>query len=220
MTAGEPRTDPVPHRVADVPRDRARAQRIQAEFEAAYAALAGMPRAVSVFGSARTPSDHPDYEAARRCGAELASAGLAVVTGGGPGVMEAANRGAAEAGGMSVGLGIELPYETGLNPYVTCGYTFRYFFVRKTMFFHHSHGLVVFPGGFGTLDELFETLNLVTTGKVDPMPVVLVGRDFWSGLLDWVSVHIEQTGMVDPASLDLVTVTDDVGTVMRTVSAG
>lgn len=200
--------------------DRARATRIQAEFEAGYAALAGIGPAVSVFGSARTPAGSPLYEEATRVGRALAEDGLAVVTGGGPGIMAAANRGAREAGGVSVGLGIELPHESGLNEYVTRGHMFRYFFVRKTMFFHHSGGLVVFPGGFGTLDELFETLNLATTRKVPSMPVVLFGRDHWQGLLDWLGRDVVDTGLVDPAALELMTVTDDIDRMLATLAPG
>ena len=157
-----------------------RVLRIQAEFIDGFETLAELGPAVSVFGSARTPRDHPMYAAAERLGGKLARAGLAVITGGGPGIMEAANKGAAEAGGVSVGLGIELPFESGLNPYVNLGINFRYFFARKTMFVKYAQGFVVLPGGFGTLDELFEALTLVQTQKVTSFPVVLFDSGYWS----------------------------------------
>jgi len=152
-----------------------RVLRIQSEFVEGFGLLAELPRAVSVFGSARTPRDHPHYAAGVQLGAALAQAGYAVITGGGPGAMEAANRGASEAGGLSVGLGIELPFEQELNEWVDVGIAFRYFFVRKTMFVKYAEGFIVFPGGFGTLDELFEALTLIQTGKIDRFPIVLMG---------------------------------------------
>ena len=141
---------------------------------------------MTVFGSARTPEGHPDYEKAREVGRRLAEAGFAVITGGGPGAMEAANRGCREGGGLSVGCNIELPHEQALNPYVDLGVEFRYFFVRKTMFVKYADAFVILPGGFGTMDELFEALTLIQTGKIRHFPVILVGRDYWGGLLDWV----------------------------------
>ena len=163
-----------------------RVLRIQSEFVEGFGLLAELPRAVSVFGSARTPVDHPEYEAGRALGGALARAGFAVITGGGPGVMEAVNRGASEAGGVSVGLGIELPFEQRLNDWVDIGLNFRYFFARKTMFVKYAQAFVILPGGFGTLDELFEALTLVQTRKVTRFPVILFGTDYWSGLLGLV----------------------------------
>jgi len=187
-----------------------RALRIQAEFVEGFGLLAELGPAVCVFGSARTARDAAEYAAAEQLGAGLARAGYAVITGGGPGVMEAANKGACEAGGVSVGLGIELPFEQGLNEWVDLGISFRYFFVRKTMFVKYSEAFVVMPGGFGTLDELFEALTLLQTGKVTAFPVVLVGRAYWSGLLDWLAATAAATGRLSSVDLDLVSVTDDV----------
>jgi uncharacterized protein (TIGR00730 family) len=189
--------------------DMWRVLRIQSEFVEGFGALATLGPAVSVFGSARIPPDDPAYALAEEVGRRLADAGFAVITGGGPGLMEAANKGAVEAGGLSVGLGIELPREQGLNPYVEVGVDFRYFFARKTMFVKYAQGFIVMPGGFGTLDELFESLTLVQTQKVTWFPIVLVGTEFWSGLLDWVREKLLARGTVSPADLDLVTVTDD-----------
>ena len=155
-----------------------RVLRIQAEFVEGFGSLAEVPRAVTVFGSARTPRDHPEYALGRSLGTALAEAGYAVITGGGPGVMEAANRGCSEAGGFSIGLGIELPFEQGLNSWVDLGINFRYFFARKTMFVKYSQAFVCLPGGFGKLDELFEALTLVQTKKVTKFPVVLLGSDY------------------------------------------
>jgi uncharacterized protein (TIGR00730 family) len=186
-----------------------RVLRIQSEFVDGFGALAELGPAVSVFGSARTTPDDPHWGLAEEVGRRLARAGFAVVTGGGPGAMEAANKGAVEGGGTSVGLGIELPFETGLNPHVELGVNFRYFFVRKTMFVKYSQGFVVLPGGFGTFDELFEALTLVQTGKVTSFPIVLVGRDYWSGLLDWLRHTVAAGGRVAPADLDLISLTDD-----------
>jgi uncharacterized protein (TIGR00730 family) len=186
-----------------------RVLRIQAEFIDGFGTLAELGPAVSVFGSARTPRDHPMYAAAERLGGKFARAGLAVITGGGPGIMEAANKGAAEVGGVSVGLGIELPFESGLNPYVNLGINFRYFFARKTMFVKYAQGFVVLPGGFGTLDELFEALTLVQTQKVTSFPVVLFDSGYWSGLIEWLrSVGFER-GTIFPADLETFTITDD-----------
>jgi uncharacterized protein (TIGR00730 family) len=196
-----------------------RVLRIQSEFVEGFGLLSELPRAVSVFGSARTPADHPHYAAGVAIGAALAQAGYAVITGGGPGAMEAANRGACEAGGLSVGLGIELPFEQELNEWVDVGITFRYFFVRKTMFVKYAQAFVILPGGFGTLDELFEALTLVQTRKVTRFPVILVGRDYWSGLLTWIRDTMAATGTISPGDLDLVTVTDDVGEVIAAIRA-
>ena len=186
-----------------------RVMRIQSEFVEGFGALAEVGPAVSVFGSARVPADHADYalgSGGRRLLVE--EPGYAVITGGGPGIMEAANRGANEAGGLSVGLGIELPFEQGMNDYVDLGVNFRYFFARKTMFVKYSEGFVVLPGGFGTFDELFEALTLVQTHKVISFPIVLVGRDYWQGLLDWVGGAVLERGMISAADLELLQVVD------------
>jgi uncharacterized protein (TIGR00730 family) len=186
-----------------------RVLRIQSEFVEGFGLLAELPRAVSVFGSARTEPGSPDYIAGEKIGAALARAGYAVITGGGPGVMEAVNKGTCEAGGISVGLGIELPFEQRINDWVEIGLNFRYFFARKTMFVKYAQAFVVLPGGFGTMDELFESLTLVQTGKVTSFPVVLYGREFWSGLLDWLRDAMLTTGKVNEADLDLLHLTDD-----------
>jgi uncharacterized protein (TIGR00730 family) len=196
-----------------------RVLRIQSEFVEGFGLLAELPRAVSVFGSARTKPDHPYYEAGVRIGGALARAGYAVITGGGPGAMEAANRGAHEAGGLSVGLGIELPFEQELNEWVDVGISFRYFFVRKTMFVKYAQAFVILPGGFGTLDELFEALTLVQTRKVTRFPVILFGSAYWSGLVDWIRGTMVGQGTVGPSDLELLRVTDDVGEVVALIQA-
>jgi uncharacterized protein (TIGR00730 family) len=187
-----------------------RVLRIQSEFVEGFGALAELGPAISVFGSARTKRDHPDYAVAERLGGRLAQEGFAVITGGGPGAMEAANKGACEADGVSVGLGIELPFEQGMNDWVDLAVNFRYFFARKTMFVKYAEGFVVLPGGFGTLDELFEALVLVQTHKVTQFPIVLLGNGFWQGLLDWMAGPLADRGMIGLADLDLLRVTDDV----------
>ncbi|MFE9258814.1 TIGR00730 family Rossman fold protein [Streptomyces sp. NPDC006879] len=187
-----------------------RVLRIQSEFIEGFGTLAELPPAISVFGSARTASDSPDYEAGVRIGRALVEAGFAVITGGGPGAMEAANKGAREAGGVSVGLGIELPFEQGLNPHVDLGLNFRYFFVRKTMFVKYAQGFVVLPGGLGTLDELFEALTLVQTRKVTRFPIVLFGSAYWNGLVDWLRDTVVAQGKASAHDLMLFHVTDDV----------
>ena len=186
-----------------------RVLRIQAEFVEGFGALAKLGPAISVFGSARTAPDDPEYELARRTAALLVDAGYAVITGGGPGIMAAANRGAWEAGGTSVGLGIELPFEQGMNEWVDLGINFRYFFARKTMFVKYAQGFVVFPGGFGTIDELFEALTLVQTGKVTTFPIILVGSAYWAGLIDWLRATMRRAGKISPRDMDLLHVTDD-----------
>jgi uncharacterized protein (TIGR00730 family) len=191
-----------------------RVLRIQSEFVEGFGLLAELPKAVSVFGSARTKPDTPDYAVAERLGGALARAGYAVITGGGPGVMEAVNKGTGEAGGVSVGLGIELPFEQRLNDWVDIGLNFRYFFVRKTMFVKYAQAFVVMPGGFGTMDELFEALTLVQTGKVTSFPVVLFGSAYWSGLLDWLRTTMIPDGKINPADLELVQLCDDVDEVV------
>jgi uncharacterized protein (TIGR00730 family) len=206
-------------RLLDTPRgpsdwvhgDPWRVMRIQSEFVEGFGALAELGPAVSVFGSARTRPGSPEYEAGVAIGRALAEAGFSVITGGGPGSMEAANKGAGEAGGVSVGLGIELPFEQGLNPYVDIGVNFRYFFVRKTMFVKYASGFIVLPGGFGTLDELFEALTLVQTRKVTRFPIVLFGTAYWQGLIDWVRNTVVDGGKASAIDLDLVHLTDDVG---------
>jgi uncharacterized protein (TIGR00730 family) len=187
-----------------------RVLRIQAEFVEGFGALAELGPAIAVFGSARTQSDHPHYAVAEEAGRKLAEAGFAVITGGGPGAMEAANKGACQAGGVSVGLGIELPFESGLNQWVDRGINFRYFFARKTMFVKYSQGFVVLPGGLGTLDELFEALTLVQTRKVTSFPIVLIGTDYWKGMFDWLRETVLAEGKINPSDLDMMVLTDDV----------
>lgn len=196
-----------------------RALRILAEFVEGFDAMAAVGPAVTVFGSARTESGSPLYELARTIGRKLAEAGYAVITGGGPGTMEGANRGCREGGGLSVGCNIELPHEQSLNPYVDLGVDFRYFFARKTMFVKYANGFVILPGGFGTLDELFEALTLIQTGKVRHFPVILVGSAYWSGLLDWIRDTLLTAGAVSPGDLDLLKVTDDPDEVVRLMRA-
>jgi uncharacterized protein (TIGR00730 family) len=186
-----------------------RVLRILSEFVEGFDALAQIPRAISVFGSARIGEDDPMYTAARQVGAEIAAAGLAVITGGGPGIMEAANRGAHEAGGVSVGCNIELPFEQMTNAYADIAIDFEHFFVRKMMFVKYAEGFVVFPGGFGTLDELFESLTLIQTGKVVHFPVILFGSHYWNGLVDWMHERLLEEGKVGPDDLGIFTVSDD-----------
>jgi uncharacterized protein (TIGR00730 family) len=186
-----------------------RVLRIQAEFVEGFGSLAEVGRAIGVFGSARSKPHDPAYVASQELGRLLVEAGYAVITGGGPGTMEAANKGAKEAGGLSVGLGIELPFEQGFNDYVDLGVNFRYFFARKTMFLKYSHGFVGLPGGFGTLDEIFEALTLVQTGKVHRFPIVLLGVRHWSGMLDWLRERVLEEAMISPEDLDLIQLTDD-----------
>ena len=184
---------------------------IAQEFRDGFEAVDKIDRpAVTVFGSARVRDDDPVYASARALAARFAERGWAVVTGGGPGVMEAANRGARDAGGLSVGFNIQLPHEQAGNAYVDLSLTFRHFYARKTMFVKAAEGFVVFPGGFGTADELFEALTLIQTGKVLHFPVVLVGSDYWGELLDWVRGELLADGMISPEDLDLLHVTDDI----------
>jgi uncharacterized protein (TIGR00730 family) len=190
--------------------DTWRTLRIMGEFVEGFDALADIGPAVTIFGSARVGRRNRYYGAARRVAAELARRGFAIITGGGPGIMEAANRGAKDGGGLSIGCNIELPFEQGLNEYVDLGMEFRYFFVRKTMFVKYAEGFVIFPGGFGTLDELFEALTLIQTGKVEHFPVVLYGKDYWNGLLKWIREKPLYEEKVSPEDMDLVTITDDV----------
>ena len=196
-----------------------RVLRIQAEFVEGFGALAELGPAVSVFGSARVHADEPEYALGMAVGRLLVEAGYAVITGGGPGAMEAANRGACEAGGVSVGLGIELPFEQGMNEWVDVGVDFRYFFARKTMFVKYAQGFIVLPGGFGTFDELFEALVLVQTKKVTSFPVVLLGHAYWDGLVDWLRSTVLPGGKVNARDLDLFSVTDDPAEAVRIVMA-
>jgi uncharacterized protein (TIGR00730 family) len=191
-------------------KDAWRALRILSEFVEGFDTLADLPTAVSVFGSARTKMDSADWIMAEALGGALARAGYAVITGGGPGVMAAANKGATEAGGMSIGLGIELPFEQGLNDWCDIGIDFRYFFARKTMFVKYAQAFVVLPGGFGTMDELFESLTLVQTGKVTRFPVVLMGTAYWRGLIEWLHTTMLHDDKISATDLDLLLVTDDV----------
>ena len=197
--------------------DTWRTLRIQGEFVEGFDALADLGPAVSIFGSARVGRRNRYYAAARRVAAALGREGFAIITGGGPGIMEAANRGARDAGGLSIGANIELPFEQGLNEYVDLGMEFRYFFVRKVMFVKYAEGFVIFPGGFGTLDELFESLTLIQTGKVEHFPVVLYGKDYWRGLLEWIREKPLYEEKISPQDLDLVTVTDDVDQACRAI---
>ncbi len=196
-----------------------RVLRIQSEFVEGFGALADLGPAISVFGSARTPKNSPMYQAAQEIGRGLVKRGFAVITGGGPGVMEAANRGADKAGGTSVGLGIELPFEASMNSHVNLGINFRYFFARKVMFLKYSRGFVVLPGGFGTFDELFEALTLAQTGKVSGFPVVLFGSDYWGGLVDWLHKATLEGGYVGSHDLDMFMVTDSVAKALKHVTA-
>jgi uncharacterized protein (TIGR00730 family) len=186
-----------------------RALRILAEFVEGFDALAALGPAITVFGSARVAPGSPAYDMAREIGRLLALEGYAVITGGGPGVMEAANRGCQEGGGMSVGCTIELPHEQDINPYVDLGVEFRYFFARKTMFVKYADGFVILPGGFGTMDELFEALTLIQTGKIRHFPIILVGSAFFSGLIAWIRQMLLGQGMIAEDDLDLLVVTDD-----------
>lgn len=192
-----------------------RVLRIQAEFVEGFGALAELGPAISVFGSARTRPEDPDYAIAEEVARKLVAADFAVITGGGPGVMEAANKGASEAGGVSVGLGIELPFEQGLNQWVDVGINFRYFFARKTMFLKYSQGFIVLPGGMGTFDELFEALTLRQTGKVTSFPVVLMGTSYWTGLIDWLRDSVAAAGKINPEDLAMIQLTDDVEEAVR-----
>ena len=187
-----------------------RVLRIQGEFVAGFDALSKLPKAVTVFGSARTTPEDASYQLGVEVGRKLAEHSYAVITGGGPGIMEAANRGAHEAGGLSVGLGIELPHEQGLNEYVDLGLNFRYFFARKTMFLKYSQAFICLPGGMGTMDEFFEVMCMVQTGKVTNYPIVLLGSDYWSGLVDWMTNTLAESGYINREDLDLFLTTDSV----------
>jgi hypothetical protein len=194
-----------------------RVLRIQGEFVRGFDALADVGPAVTVFGSARTEPESPEYEAARETGRLLGRAGFTVITGGGPGIMEAANRGAREAGAPSVGLNIELPFEQKINEFVDRSIEFRYFFVRKTMLVKYSQAFLIFPGGFGTLDELFESLVLIQTGKIANFPVVLYGRAYWSGLVEWLGATMLAGGKISAADLHLIPIVDSPAEACRLV---
>jgi uncharacterized protein (TIGR00730 family) len=189
--------------------DGARIARIRQELKMGFSQLAHVGPAASFFGSARTSPHDPEYALARETARIAGEAGLAIITGGGPGAMEAANRGAQDAGALSIGLNIELPFEQGLNPHCDIGLEFHYFFTRKIMFVRYASGFVVFPGGFGTLDETFEALTLIQTGKIRHFPVVMVGTDYWAGLIDWIRERLLAEGKIAPQDLDLLSVTDD-----------
>jgi uncharacterized protein (TIGR00730 family) len=198
-----------PRRPEFLDSDPWRTLRIMGEFVEGFDALAEVGPAVSVFGSARTRSDHRYYEQARELGRQLAEAGFAVITGGGPGIMEAANRGCQDGGGLSIGCNIELPMEQGLNPYVDLGVEFRYFFARKVMFVKYADAFVIFPGGYGTLDELFEALTLIQTQKVQDFPVILMGTDYWTGMIEWIRGSLLAEAAINPEDVDLLRMTDD-----------
>jgi len=195
-----------------------RSLRILSEFVEGFDALAGVGPAVSVFGSARTKPTHRYYKMARELGALLGQQGYAVITGGGPGIMAAANRGAQEGGGLSVGCNIELPMEQGLNPYVDLGIEFRYFFIRKVMFVKYADAFVIFPGGYGTLDELFEALTLIQTKKVQDFPVILMGTEYWTGMIDWIKSSLLGEAAITAADVDLLRLTDDPAEAVEIIS--
>jgi uncharacterized protein (TIGR00730 family) len=209
-----------PPRPAFLDSDPWRVLRILGEFVDGFDELAMLGPAVTIFGSARFTEDTRAYTQARELGGMLARHGLSVITGGGPGVMEAANRGCQEAGGVSVGLNIELPHEQAPNPYLDISIEFRYFFVRKTMFVKYADGFAIFPGGFGTLDELFESLTLIQTGKIRHFPVVLIGTEYWAGLLNWLRKEPMANATISPEDLDLLDCTDDMDEACRMLTAG
>jgi uncharacterized protein (TIGR00730 family) len=197
--------------------DAARVKRVQRELAEGFRALSSVGAAVSVFGSARTPRDDPEYALAREVARSLGQAGFAIITGGGPGIMEAANCGARDAGALSIGLSIDLPFELGINEYVDLPLQFHYFFTRKVMFVRYASSFIVFPGGFGTLDELFESLTLIQTGKIRYFPVLLVGSSYWSGLVEWLRERMLAEGKVSEADLELFQLTDEPAQVLDVV---
>jgi uncharacterized protein (TIGR00730 family) len=199
--------------------DAARIERIRGELEEGFRALARVGAAVSVFGSARTPRDHPEYALARETSRMLGAAGFAIITGGGPGIMEAANHGARDAGALSIGLNIDLPFEVGINKFVDLPLQFHYFFTRKVMFVRYASSFVVFPGGFGTIDEMFEALTLIQTGKISHFPVVLVGSSYWGGLVDWLRERMLGEGKISPSDMNLFELTDDPARVLEIVNS-
>jgi uncharacterized protein (TIGR00730 family) len=189
--------------------DEQRLTRMRSEMAEGFAALAGVARGVALFGSARTPVGDPGYELARETAGMLGAAGFAIITGGGPGMMQAANQGARDVGAQSIGLNIQLPFEQQFNPYVDIALRFHYFFTRKIMFVRYSSAFVVLPGGFGTMDELFEALTLIQTGKILHFPVVLLDNDYWSGLLDWIRATMLAGGKISAADSDMLQIADD-----------
>jgi uncharacterized protein (TIGR00730 family) len=203
--------------VASTLSDTDREERILDEVKMGFEALGHVGAAVSIFGSARTPRNDPEYLLAEETARLLGNDGFAIITGGGPGIMEAANKGAKESHAQSIGLNIELPFEQGLNPYVELGLEFHYFFTRKVMFVRYASGFVVFPGGFGTLDETFEALTLIQTGKIQHFPLVLVGTAYWEGLAEWLRERMLGEGMISPEDMDLFVLTDDPQEVLRVV---
>ena len=199
--------------------DAARVKRVSGELAEGFRALARVGAAVSIFGSARTPRDHPEYELARETARTLGQAGFAIITGGGPGIMEAANRGARDSGALSIGLNIDLPFEVGINHYVDLPLQFHYFFTRKVMFVRYASAFVVFPGGYGTLDETFEALTLIQTGKIRHFPVLLVGRSYWTGLVDWMRERMLGEAKISPSDTELLEVTDSPARVLEVVNS-
>ncbi|MDO8210746.1 TIGR00730 family Rossman fold protein [Conexibacter sp. CPCC 206217] len=199
--------------------DPSRVERMRRELEMGFAALSDIHDGVAVFGSARTPEDDPEYALARELGRRLGEVGFAVITGGGPGAMEAANRGAQEGGAMSIGLTIDLPFETGQNPHLDLPLNFHYFFTRKVMFVRYSRAFVVLPGGFGTLDELFEALTLIQTRKIRSFPVVLVGADFWAPLIDWLRDRVLASGKISPEDMERFVLVDSAAAAVEIVEA-
>lgn len=217
---GRPRKDPALDMMSRPEINAWRMFRILGEFVDGFQTLSEMPKAVAIFGSARTKSDDPYYKAAEEIARRSVLRGFPVITGGGPGIMEAGNKGAFEANGQSVGLSIRLPMEQSSNPYINVNLDFHYFFVRKVMFLKHTSAVVIMPGGFGTLDELFETVTLVQTNKIAPMPLVLYGRTFWQGMLDWIKNMMEQRHQyISPGDINLMTVVDSVDEAMEALSA-
>ncbi len=215
LTPTPPPGVPAERRATFTSTDPWRVLRIMGEFVEGFDTLSDVSNAVSIFGSARTAANDPYYQQALDTARLLAREGFAIITGGGPGVMEAANRGAQEGNGLSIGCNIELPFEQGMNPYVARAVNFRYFFVRKTMFVKYSTAFIVFPGGYGTMDELFEALTLVQTGKVKQFPVVLFGRAYWQGLADWLRDRVAGEGKIATEDLQLFRITDDPREVVR-----
>ena len=210
MTEDEKLLQQPSHSVSDFTRtDPWRVMRITSEFVEGFDTLSDIERGVTIFGSARISPEDPMYKAAQEVARLLAEAGYAIITGAGPGIMEAANKGAHLAGGRSIGCNIELPFEQGANPYVDTLVNFRYFFVRKTMFIKYSLAFIIFPGGFGTLDELFEAITLIQTGKIYQFPVILFGRHYWAGLLRWLQSRVLAEGKISPGDIDLMVLTDD-----------
>lgn len=206
-----------PSRAETLQSDSWRVLRITGEFIAGFDQLAEVYPAVSIFGSARTEQSDPYYQAAHKTAYKLAQAGFAIITGGGPGIMEAANRGAKKGGGLSVGCNIELPFEQDLNAYVDKAITFRYFFVRKTMFVKYSEAFIAFPGGYGTLDELFDALTLIQTGKISHFPMILFGVEYWQGLIDWFRTRVLPARKIVQKDVDSLILTDDPDEVVRVV---